>query len=88
MHCFNEESQCLGNQRKGNLVLYKSKRFDQYLSINPQKTKNYGLLVKWIMIYNYSECIQLFGNNYSLEKAISEEKIFKIQNGVYSEKKS
>lgn len=46
MHCFNEESQCLGNQRKGNLVLYKSKRFDQYLSINPQKTKNYGLLVK------------------------------------------
>lgn len=39
------------------------------------------------MIYNYSEYIQLFGNNYSLEKAISEEKIFKIQNDVYSEKR-
>ena len=39
------------------------------------------------MIYNYEECVELFGSNYFLEKAILEGKIFKIKNGLYSTEK-
>ena len=39
------------------------------------------------MIYNYEECIELFGSNHLLEKAILKGKIFKIQNGIYSTEK-
>lgn len=39
------------------------------------------------MIYNYEECIKLFGSNYFIEKAILERKLFKIQNGLYSTEK-
>ena len=39
------------------------------------------------MVYDYKECIEMFGSNYYLEKAISEGKIFKIQNGLYSTEK-
>ena len=36
------------------------------------------------MLYNYEECIELFGSNYFLEKALLEGKIFKIDSGLYS----
>ena len=39
------------------------------------------------MFYNYEECIELFGNNYFLQKAITEGKLFKIESGLYSTEK-
>ena len=37
------------------------------------------------MLYDYKEAIQLFGNDYSLKKAILDKQIFKIEKGIYSD---
>ncbi|MCR5333202.1 MAG: hypothetical protein K6E11_04220 [Bacilli bacterium] len=39
------------------------------------------------MIYNYEECLALFGSNYFIKKAIKSSKIFKLKNGLYSTEK-
>ena len=36
------------------------------------------------MIYNYTECINLFGSYYALKKALLKKKIFKVKDGFYS----
>lgn len=36
------------------------------------------------MVYTYNECIALFGSHYALMHALSEHKIFKIKEGLYS----
>ena len=36
------------------------------------------------MVYNYQECIALFGSHYALIKALNDKKIFKIKEGLYS----
>ncbi len=40
------------------------------------------------MIYNYNECIKLYGSHYYLEKALREKRIFKVDNGLYSTNKN
>ena len=39
------------------------------------------------MLYSYDDCLKQFGNHYQIEKEISLENIYKIQPGVYSDKK-
>ena len=39
------------------------------------------------MLYNYNEAIKLYGTDYKLKKAIIEESIYKIEKGIYSDKK-
>lgn len=41
-----------------------------------------------LMLYNYKEAIDLYGNDYNLKKAIFNRKIFKIEKGIYSDGKS
>lgn len=36
------------------------------------------------MIYSYIECIDKYGNNYQLEKAIAEKHIYRVEPGLYS----
>ena len=39
------------------------------------------------MIYDFVECVELFGSQYLLKKAIKQKRIYKIKNGVYSTEK-
>lgn len=39
------------------------------------------------MIYNYREIIEIYGNDYNLKKALSKNEIFKLDKGIYSNKK-
>lgn len=39
------------------------------------------------MILNYIECMNKYGNDYQLEKALTEEQIFRIEPGLYSTEK-
>lgn len=39
------------------------------------------------MLYNYNEAIKLYGTDYKLKKAVIEESIYKIEKGIYSDKK-
>ena len=37
------------------------------------------------MIYNYNELLEKFGNEYQITKAVNEKRIFKIEEGLYSD---
>ena len=39
------------------------------------------------MIYNYREIIEIYGNDYNLKKALNRNEIFKLNKGIYSNKK-
>lgn len=39
------------------------------------------------MIYNYKEVIEIYKNDYNLKKALNANEIFKLEKGIYSEKK-
>lgn len=39
------------------------------------------------MLYTYDNCIKEYGSDYQLKKALSENKIYKIEKGVYSTEK-
>ncbi len=39
------------------------------------------------MIYSYREIIKVYGNDYNLKKALSRNEIFKLDKGIYSNKK-
>ena len=39
------------------------------------------------MLYNYNEAIELFGSDYYLKQALSKKSFFKVENGIYSDKK-
>ena len=39
------------------------------------------------MIYNYKEIIEIYGNDYTLKKALIRNEIFKLEKGIYSNKK-
>lgn len=39
------------------------------------------------MILTYTECIEKYGNDYQLEKAIAEEGVYRVESGVYSTKR-
>ena len=36
------------------------------------------------MILTYKECIEKFGNDYQLTRAVAEETIYRVESGVYS----
>ena len=38
------------------------------------------------MVYNYKEAIELYKSDYQLRKAIENKEIYKIENGIYSDK--
>ena len=38
-----------------------------------------------LMLYDYKEVLNLFGNDYKLKKAILDKRIFKIEKGIYSD---
>ena len=38
-----------------------------------------------LMLYNYKEVLNLFGNDYNLKKAMVNKRIFKIEKGIYSD---
>lgn len=40
------------------------------------------------MILTYTECIDKYGNDYQLQKAVAEENIYRIESGLYSTKRS
>ena len=40
------------------------------------------------MIYSYKECLKISGSNYLLRKALSEGTIYKLKNGLYSDRKT
>lgn len=37
------------------------------------------------MFYSYEDCISNYGSNYFLEKAVRNGKLFKVENGIYSD---
>ena len=39
------------------------------------------------MLYNYNEAIELFGSDYFLKQALAKKTFFKIEKGIYSDKK-
>lgn len=39
------------------------------------------------MVYNYKEMIEIYGNDYNLKKALNKKEIFKLDKGIYSNKK-
>lgn len=39
------------------------------------------------MLYNYNEAIELFGSDYYLKQALSKKTFFKVEKGIYSDKK-
>ena len=39
------------------------------------------------MILTYTECIDKYGNDYQLEKAVAEERIYRVESGLYSTKR-
>lgn len=39
------------------------------------------------MILSYKECIEKYGNDYQVKKAIAEEKIYRMESGLYSTKR-
>lgn len=39
------------------------------------------------MILTYTECIDKYGNDYQLEKALAEEQIYRVESGLYSTKR-
>ena len=39
------------------------------------------------MLYNYNEAIELFGSDYYLKQALSKKSFFKVEKGIYSDKK-
>ncbi len=39
------------------------------------------------MILNYMECIDKYGNDYQLDKAVAEEQIYRVEPGLYSTKR-
>lgn len=39
------------------------------------------------MILTYTECINKYGNDYQLEKAVAEECIYRVESGLYSTKR-
>ena len=40
------------------------------------------------MILSYAECLKTYGNDYQIKKAINENKLFKIEDGLYSDTKN
>ena len=40
------------------------------------------------MIYNYGDCIKKYESKYNLDKAIANGRIYKIEKGIYSDKKN
>lgn len=38
------------------------------------------------MLYSYNDCLSNFGNDYQIKKSISDRKLFKVRNGIYSDK--
>lgn len=40
------------------------------------------------MLYNYNEAIALFGSDYYLKQALSQKSFFKVEKGIYSDKKN
>ena len=40
------------------------------------------------MLYNYSEILKLYKNDYNLLNAIKSKKIFKIERGIYSDQRN
>lgn len=38
-----------------------------------------------LMLYNYKEIINLWGNDYNLKKALLDKQVFKIEKGIYSD---
>lgn len=40
------------------------------------------------MLYNYKEIINKYGNDYNLKKALKFRKIYKIEDGIYSDSKN
>ncbi len=39
------------------------------------------------MLYNYKEVIEIYGTDYKLKQAIANKKIYRIESGIYSDKK-
>ena len=40
------------------------------------------------MLLNYKECMEKYGSQYQLDKALREKKVFQLEKGVYSDKES
>ena len=38
------------------------------------------------MVFSYEDCIQKYGSDYQIKKAVSCKKLYKIEKGVYSDK--
>lgn len=39
------------------------------------------------MLYTHKELLNIYKSNYQIEKAVKENKIFKIEKGIYANKK-
>ena len=39
------------------------------------------------MLYTYNECIKKYGSDYQLKKALSDQKLYKVEKGIYSSEK-
>lgn len=39
------------------------------------------------MLYTHKELLKTYKSNYQIEKAVREQKVFKIEKGIYSDKK-
>ena len=39
------------------------------------------------MLYTYNDCIKKYGSDYQLKKALSDQKLYKVEKGIYSSEK-
>ncbi len=39
------------------------------------------------MLLTYSECIQIYGSKYNLNKKVKNEELYQLEKGIYSNKK-
>ncbi len=39
------------------------------------------------MLYTYNDCIKEYGSDYQLKKALLDQKLYKVEKGIYSSEK-
>ena len=39
------------------------------------------------MLFTYNDCIKEYGSDYPLQKALSDQKLYKVEKGIYSSEK-
>ena len=56
--------------------------------INVKQGKKYKITEDYKMVKTYSDCVKEYGNQYQLEKAVASGKLYKLEEGIYSDEQN